>query len=222
MAGTVSMYDFDGTLINTMMLHGKCAARCINRYFDMPLEEAEAAYHSTTGIPFPLQLKQIFPDASDSQRKQCYNDYISRKMSEVYEAAEFFPDVADSLDKISNLSIPQTISTSTEKDLTEYLLGKHEIRSYFEEVRGLEQGVKDEHIHEVKREFNPERIFFTGDSRSDMALNRIENVITVGRYASLDEHGNPKDMLLQPRELRKAGADTLIESLYDLYCILKY
>jgi beta-phosphoglucomutase-like phosphatase (HAD superfamily) len=70
------MWDFDGTLVDTMPSHTKLASEVINKHFGLPKEKAKQEYLKTTGSPFDIQLKMIFPK-SDGKKKKIMRKRIS-------------------------------------------------------------------------------------------------------------------------------------------------
>ena len=109
----VLMNDFDGNLLDTMEAHGRLAADCIHEYFGMDKEKAETAYHSTTGVSFDEQLRILFPKAAEEQRFECARKYHERKLKEVYEAAELFPELKEILLRLRNYRFPMLVNTGT-------------------------------------------------------------------------------------------------------------
>jgi phosphoglycolate phosphatase-like HAD superfamily hydrolase len=210
----VVMYDFDGTIINSMKLHGKLAASCMHKHFGMGLEEAEEKYHSTTGVPFPKQLEHIFPDASEKQIKDCVAEYVERKQTEVYGICELFPEVVETLQEIAKMGIMQTIATSTEHAITIDALKKHHIFDQFKHVMAMEQGSKADHIKEIKGLYDPDIIIFIGDSEYDVSLGKIDGVVSIGRFGGQEDGLFPEDVL------KSSGANYLVDDLRKIKAII--
>jgi phosphoglycolate phosphatase-like HAD superfamily hydrolase len=210
----VAMYDFDGNILDAMKLHGRLAAQCMHKHFGMELNEAEAKYRSTTGIPFFEQLREIFPEASEQQIRACVDEYVMRKQSEVYGEAGLFPDVAEALKTLSKMGVMQVVSTSTEQVLTSSVLKRHNILGHFSHVMGMEQGSKPDHIDEIKKLYSPDVIIFSGDSRADVELSSIDKVVSVGRF------GQPADAMLSKETLTGAGANFVVDDLRKLKGII--
>lgn len=210
------MVDFDGITLDSMKLHGKLASECMTKHFNMSQDEAIKRYYATTGVPFSRQLRLIFPKNNPSIKKKielCEKEYNQRKIKEVFSKATLFPDTANSLKTIKKSGFYCVISTSTERTLTEKLLKKHQIAKYFVFVMGKEEGDKKEHIGKVM-EYKPKIIYFIGDSRSDVNLNKF-GVITIGMTGSKNKG------MLSKAELRKSGADYVVSSLAELQTIIK-
>jgi len=198
------MFDFDGTIFDTMGKHADLAAKCIQKHFGMSFRQARNEYLSTTGIPFPEQLKKIFPKAHSSLRKNCVAEYVERKITEVYGAAKPFKDVEAALKALKAKGYDLIISSSTEAPLIKNQLEKHGLTKYFSDVFGPKKGNKAAHIGiiRIKRQ-NPRVIAFVGDSASDVSLRKKgagQEVFTIGRT------GRKKQGMHGRKNLRQAGA----------------
>ena len=204
-----AVHDFDGNLLDTMRLHGELAADCMHKHFDMPKDEAVERYHATTEIPFPEQVKKIFPNAEDEQRAACTAEYVRRKFPEVYWLAKPFPDVDETISTLNRMNVLNSIATSTEEELTKEVLSNHGLLDLFELVWGCESGSKEDYL---KTLMDADAIVFTGDSRSDMEAYKTDpkKVITVGRT------GDPKSRLLTAEQLYIAGADYVLNDFREL------
>lgn len=55
------IFDLDGTLIDTMGNYADKAAALIFEHYGTPRAEARRRYFETSGLPFELQLEQMFP-----------------------------------------------------------------------------------------------------------------------------------------------------------------
>lgn len=80
------LFDFDGTLVDTMPAHSKLAAEVINKYFGINKKLAYKKYIETSGLPFEKQLEIIFPSKKHKQkREKCAKEYVNRKVVDVYQ-----------------------------------------------------------------------------------------------------------------------------------------
>ena len=84
MAKVVIMFDLDGTLFDTMGAHADLAADVMAKHLGLSKKSARNKYLATAGVPFPKQLELIFPNAKSAQRNACEQEYVERKMIEVY------------------------------------------------------------------------------------------------------------------------------------------
>jgi phosphoglycolate phosphatase-like HAD superfamily hydrolase len=165
----VVMWDWDGTLADTMPDHADLAAMCINAYFGMSIPEARVKYLDTAGVPFDHQLEKIFPLATFPQREACAKEYHKRKMTYVYGNPKDFPQVEMVVRRLrNNPNIIQVISSSTEEVIIDEWVKKTKNNMYL--VLGRESGSKKDHIFRMKKEFPEAVIIFVSDSFGDMSL----------------------------------------------------
>jgi len=62
------MFDFDGTLVDTMHEYARIAGKEITALFGLPEEHAQQLYLETSGVPFFQQLEIIFgPDLRNAE-----------------------------------------------------------------------------------------------------------------------------------------------------------
>lgn len=164
----VILWDWDGTLVDTMPAHADLAANCINKHFQMNIPEARRRYLNTTGIPFDRQLEAIFPSATPAQREACAKEYHERKMTEVYGNPDNFPQTIKILEKLSQ-KVFQVISSSTEEEIIGKWVEKNGIKIPIP-ILGRESGSKKDHIEGMRKEI-PNAVFvFVSDSSGDMDL----------------------------------------------------
>ncbi len=209
---TVIAFDFDGVILNGMKFHGILAADVMNKHFGMPKQEAMRRYHETTGIPFPKQLESIFPKEGPEKIKACADEYIERKVDEVFRKADLFPGVRDALASLKKAGYFLMVTTATETKITEEILKKFGIRMYFTLVWGEEYGNKTEHIKRIQKRMKPRKMIFIDDSPNQMFK---AHAITVGMA------GSPKSGMHSSKELKDAGADYVIRNLIELVPIVK-
>ena len=55
------MFDFDGTLIDSMPFLEKNAVTLLRKFYSFSKEEAHEKYRATTGLPFVQQIEIIAP-----------------------------------------------------------------------------------------------------------------------------------------------------------------
>ena len=180
MGKVVLMFDLDGTIIDTNKQHADLAADVIHKYFGVPKKEATTKYHNTSGIPFPLQLEKMFPNASTVQLRACAEEYASRKRG-VYENARLFNDVKPTLEALKQKGYELILSSAAAPQLIEFTLQKFGLQKYFSEIYGEPRGLKAQHINALKIERTGSTVVFVGDSRYDVSFGKDGKVVTVGR-----------------------------------------
>lgn len=165
------MWDWDGTLVDTMPDHAKLAARCMNSSFGMETSKAKEEYLNTTGIPFEKQLEKIFPDAGKRRILACAKKYHEEKMIDVYKNPKDFPEAIEVMKWINSKGFCQVISSSTKELIIREWMINHKINL---EVLGKESGSKKDHIQNLKgifkNVFSEVEIIFVSDSYGDMSL----------------------------------------------------
>lgn len=167
----IAVFDWDGTIVNTMDAHADLAAECISQCFGMSFVEARKHYLATTGIPFDKQLEKIFPGKEfEDARKACAKSYHGLKGICVYGDPKMFPGIPDIIDHGRKEEIPIMISSSTEEAVIKKWADDHGL--FFSAIFGRESGTKKDHI-ELLRELysgNDVRIVFFSDSSGDMSV----------------------------------------------------
>jgi len=165
----VILWDWDGTLADTMPDHADLAAICINAHFGMNIPEAREKYLNTAGISFDRQLEKIFPKSMPLQREDCAKEYHEKKMTYVYGNPKDFPQVAKVIKRLRNHpNIIQVISSSTEESIINEWVKKTGNDVYM--VLGRESGPKIDHIAKIKKEIPEAVVVFVSDSHGDMNL----------------------------------------------------
>lgn len=165
------LWDWDGTLVNTMPNHAELAADCIRRHFGVTPEYGKQKYLATTGLPFDSQLQKIFPDASKETIMGCAEEYHFRKIEEVYGNPTDFPNAIATVAAIQR-EFPgtiQVISSSTEENIITEWLNPKRIR-LFSDIFGRESGTKKDHIEKLTIGYTDVVRIFISDSVGDMGL----------------------------------------------------
>lgn len=184
----LTLFDADGTLLDTMDSHSLLATACIVKHFSetgITYEQALEGYRRTVGISFSHQLEKLFPGEGYAQKRSlCTEEYKTRKTQEVYEKAPVFPDVPDCLRLLRERGALSLVSTGTERGLIQGILDREGILRYFESVQGLEDGFKRDHIEKARKSYGPDKMFFIGDTAHDVGLHTY-GVITIGRHSGM-------------------------------------
>lgn len=164
---TIIMWDWDGTLVDTMPKHADLAAMCIEKHFGIDFQSAREQYLNTTGIPFDHQLKIIFPEVEEGKILSCAEEYHREKITYVYGNPKDFTETQEVIKKLQEENIHQIISSSTEEDIINEWARKRNILML---VLGRESGTKNDHLFKIRRSFPDEKIIFVSDSYGDMNL----------------------------------------------------
>lgn len=178
----IVMWDWDGTLVDTMPDHADLAAECIEKNLKIPRQEARKKYLQTAGIPFHEQLVEI----SGSEQKECADEYHSRKISEVYQNPMNFPETETTIRAIADniAGLIQVVSSSTQECLIEQWAERSKLSKYFFRIYGSDHGSKEAHIALIREMFPKAKIVFVSDSARDMNLSADYKIgVYVGNWS---------------------------------------
>lgn len=107
------IFDFDGTLVDSMPRLRDLGRTIIEDYFELPAGIADEMYMSTIGMSYLEQLKLLFGRSHD-------DDYIGRaadafydQQAEVYESVFLIPGVYDVIEYLNTTDTPYYGVSST-------------------------------------------------------------------------------------------------------------
>ena len=81
---TYIMFDFDGTLVDSMTFLENNAVLLLMEYYNLSKEEATNRYRETTGLPFIQQMEIIAPKNKDLNSKTI-EKFEKMKIDRIYE-----------------------------------------------------------------------------------------------------------------------------------------
>ncbi len=182
----VIVFDLDGTLLNDMGPVSVIAGQVLNEAFGTPRPQAEVDYLRTTGKPFELQVRELYPEATPFEQLAATRKFHEAKVKGAYAHATFFPEVPRLLKTLDRQGYVQVISTGGEREMAELLLEREGLGFFFEEVQGAAQGTKDAHLRAYRARWPELSMVLVGDSRFDMEVAQtVPGVVPVGRACHL-------------------------------------
>lgn len=213
----VIVFDWDGTLIDSLPLKIRNAGLLFAARFGVSSEAVETAYRRHSGIP----RRQLFdaicaelglPGLSDvvyGEISQAFTDHNRR----VLAGLQADRGVHDTLKDLQERGLPLYISTSAAPDEVRHLAQAVGLATYFREILGSE-GVFSKgpaHIEYILAQLSlsHHQLWFVGDEPNDVRLGKAAGVLTIVKTGS---HAR--------EQLAAAGPDELIESLSDLIMLL--
>ncbi len=174
------LFDFDGTLVDTMGGFADIAGRVIHEHHpEMPFEAARQRYLDTSGVPFFQQLEIIFPGGADNA-----------KMAAIFEETKqtgffgqkFHDDVIHTINTIRSRGIIAGVCSNNFQELIDKFVEREGLE--FDIVLGFRQGFEKgkAHFDFVMRKFKlkPGELVFVGDSLKDAEKARMNNLRFVG------------------------------------------
>lgn len=162
------LFDFDGTLADTMGEYARIASDIIERATGMPHELAVRAYYETAGVPFREQIAELAPGL-----KPLHHDMIVEyedKKNEYAETAMPFPDVKQALTELRERGIKIGIVSSNSGAFVIRCLNRWGWLSWFDWVSGL-GAYKDKHqqikVALQQLGYFTNEVLYVGDSPHD-------------------------------------------------------
>ncbi len=198
-----AIFDFDGTIADTMPILEQIAVELITTYYDSDLETARRGYIQTTGLPFFQQLEILFPNHSK-------NNEIATKFEETKYSRFFtqplFSDTIETLTQLQQICFVCISSSTTQPLIERYCLeNKLNVDCILGYRPNFEKGKA--HFDYVVNNFNLEYsdLVFVGDSLKDGERAQINNVSFIGKVG-----------LFSQQEFQKQGDIPTINSLEEL------
>ncbi len=174
------LFDFDGTIIDTMFSFKKIAGSVINKYYDISIEEGERLYFETSGLPFIQQMEMIVPDGEFN--KKVVDEFEQTKLDNFFDET-FDKDVKDTLLKLKEKGYVIGVSSGNFTHLIEEFMKKEEVK--FDLIMGFEKNFekgKDHFEHNLnKTSIKKEDLIFVGDSIKDGERANDFGVKFIGR-----------------------------------------
>ena len=174
------IFDFDGTVANTMPFLTELAVKFITENHTISKEEAKRRYLETTGLDFTSQLESIFPNHPNNQEVAA--GFEKRKLEDIFDHP-VFPDVIPTLKYFRNKKIKTVICSSTkQKIITQY--GRlNKIDVLMDNLFGYEQNFrKGDQIDFVLQHYQlqPDKVLFVADSLKDYDFAKEKKINFIG------------------------------------------
>jgi phosphoglycolate phosphatase-like HAD superfamily hydrolase len=161
------LFDFDGTLVDTMSGFADIAAEVINRYNpEISVEKARMRYLETSGNPFFQQLEIITPgDPKNSEKAKIFEE---TKIDGFFKSS-FSDEVKYTINTLRGDGHIAGIASNNFQELIDRFVQNEKLE--FDIVLGFREGFEKgkAHFDFVKDKFNLEKsdLTFVGDSLKD-------------------------------------------------------
>jgi phosphoglycolate phosphatase len=204
---SVCIFDFDGTLVDSMGDLADLAAKLVERHYSISYAQAREHYLRTSGLPFSEQLQVIFPNHSSNPGVAAM---FEEKKQERYFSRPYFKEVPQAVERLRESGVRVVISSNNGQKLVETFLEK-KARPKFDLVLGFLEGFSKgrDHFQKVLEHFDLdiEAALFVGDSLHDAKKAFEFGIDFVGRVGTFSQKQFQKfDPQLQTVE----GLDELI------------
>jgi phosphoglycolate phosphatase-like HAD superfamily hydrolase len=174
------LFDFDGTLVDTMQGFADIAADVIHTHHpEISLHEARRLYLETSGNPFFKQLEMVLP-----------GDPLNEKMSAIFEERKiegffkstFSDDVRSTIESLRARGDIAGVASNNFQDLIDRFVEREGLA--FDVVLGFREGFEKgkQHFDFVIERFSLERsdLTFIGDSLKDAEKAFDNNLKFIG------------------------------------------
>ncbi|MBL7075541.1 HAD hydrolase-like protein [candidate division KSB1 bacterium] len=186
------IFDFDGTVANTMPFLTELAVNLITENYNISKEDAERKYLETTGLDFASQLGTIFPDNPSNQKVAAI--FEESKLRGVFDHP-LFPDVIPTLDHFRKKKIKMFVCSSTKQRIITKYGQLNKIDDLMDNLFGYEPGFKKgDQIDFILQHYKlrPDEVVFVADSLRDhgFAEERKLNFIGISKIFEKKEFQN--------------------------------
>ena len=118
------IFDFDGTVVDSMTRLIDVAGLVIAKYFGISNEEAKRLYRLTSGLPFNEQLAGLYP--AHPNRDEAANEFETTKV-ETYFEEPLFSDALETLFDLKSKNYFLAVSSSNYQHLVEAFVAKKKL-----------------------------------------------------------------------------------------------
>lgn len=188
----VCLFDFDGTLVDTMGHFADLAGSIIEREYKIPYKAAKKSYLQTSGIPFFQQLEELFPARPE-------NPLIAKEFEErkkkLFFSERFSEDTSKTLRRLKEKSLQIVVSSNNFQHLVDQFVRQENV--LFDFVLGFKENFAGGRDHfryvEEKTKCSPDEMLFIGDSlkNAESAVEYGTRFIgKLGTFSKEDFHNN--------------------------------
>lgn len=167
------IFDFDGTLANTMPKLATAAEVLISSTYDISRAEAYFEYMNTIGLSFPAQLEWMFP--KDPLNKTTAVKFLEQQ-KKIYDEVGFHDGSFEELKLLEYLNIPYAIVSSSVTELIYEFFKKRNLEVPYPTL-GHDWGPKKDQLVYLK---SLGYTTFIGDAPKDGELANDVDVTFIG------------------------------------------
>lgn len=181
----IIIFDFDGTLVDTMHIFADVASRLISENYGLEREAARQKYFETSGLPFCKQIEIIFPGHKFNQ--QVASAYEMEKI-EAAGDVRMERETRDALKILREQEYELAVSSNNFQHNISQFVENNRLGGLFRLALGFKDGFGKgkEHFDFIKNELGVENreMIFIGDSINDARLAKENEIDFIGRIGT--------------------------------------
>lgn len=185
---SLCVFDFDGTLVDSMSVFADIAGRQIEKFYSIPFLKARQLYLDTSGVPFFEQLEILFP--ADFRNSECALAFEEEKKQSYFDQP-LIEGADELLKSLKDKGIQIAISSNNYQKLVRQFVQKRGLVCDY--VLGYEPDFAKGKPHfdflKKKLSLNNQDIVFIGDSLKDGEKAKdcsIDFVAKAGTFSKKD------------------------------------
>jgi phosphoglycolate phosphatase len=174
------LFDFDGTLVDSMGDLADIASDVIYKYYKLSKDYGEMLYKATSGLPFCKQIEMTFSDVE--KNKLAVDEFETRKKSS-FKEHKLFDDTLETIGYLRGKGYMTIISSNNFKEVIEDYLGSSGLK--VDEVLGFGGGLSKgrSHVDYISSKYGLQKdeIILVGDSLKDAELAMECGISFIGK-----------------------------------------
>lgn len=205
------IFDFDGTVVDSMTRLTDVAATVMSRYFSLPIAEAKRLYQLTSGLPFNEQLSTLYPGNPDNEKAA--DTFESTKRIHYFEEP-LFEDALETLIHLKEKGYFLAVSSSNDQHLVEAFVKQKNLP--FDVALGWTSatfGKGKPHFQYLQKQnaFADSDMVFIGDSLKDAERALDCGIDFIGKTGMFDQ----KEFLAQFPQITTISALSELKELFS-------
>lgn len=121
----IVVFDFDGTLVDSMETFADIAAKVMSDVYGTPFDKARRQYIQTSGLPFFMQLEQIY--SKDPRNSSAADRFESEKVIGYFDQ-NIYPDADSALTYLQSKGIKTAVSSNNFQHLVDKFIENSGLR----------------------------------------------------------------------------------------------
>ncbi len=181
------IFDFDGTIADTMPFLSALAVNLITTNYEISEEEARGRYRETTGIDFRTQMERIFPN--HPRNREVVAAFEARKLDGILDHP-VFSEVVPTLMLFKSRHVARFICSSSTEEIVADYASKTNIADLIDGCFGYRPGLsKGQQIELILRQhrLDPDEVLFVSDSLMDYEFVRDKGIRFIGIRRMFEE-----------------------------------